>query len=208
MEPDLQKLESKMAAMQPAALDPALAERLKRAVEGRLEELSPQERSLEHRLENVPPSAPSESTKAALATILERLPFPGATKVVPFPNRAESPKRGRKMPWAAAALVALAGGLSALLIGPEAAEPSGGSVAETNGPKVIANDPAAFTPASFESGVAEADDLGRIWAGGEKSVRVVKVVYKDRVVWLNEQGEEMVTEVPRTEFLMVPDEID
>lgn len=208
MQTDLQQLETQLAAMRPAELDPALAERLGLVVEGRLEELPSEDRVVEHRLAGFSPSAPSESTKAALAAILERLPFPGATKVVPFPNRSESPKRRRRMPWAAAALVALAGGLSALLIGPNVTESSNGRVAGTTGSEVATADPAAFTPASFESGLAEADDLGRIWAGGEKSVRVVKVVYKDRVVWFNERGEEMVTEIPRTEFLMVPDEID
>lgn len=208
MEPDLEKFEAELAALRPARPDPALAERLERAVEGRLEELGPEDRGLERRLARVSPSGPSASTKAALAAILERFPFPGATKVVPFPNREKASPRRRGMPWAAAALVALAGGLSALLMGPQATEPAAGPVATTGGSKVVTADPEAFTPASFESGVAEADDLGRIWAGGEKSVRVVKVVYKDRVVWLNAQGEEMVTEVPRTEFLVVPDEID
>ncbi|MCH7226788.1 hypothetical protein [Haloferula sp. A504] len=208
MELDLQKLENRLEAMRPSGLDPALAERLERAVEGRLEELGPEERGLERRLAKVSPSGPSASTRAALLTILERLPFPGATKVVPFPNREKASPQRRAMPWAAAALVALAGGLSALLMGPKSTEPASGAVATTGGSEVVKADPEAFTPASFESGVAKADDLGRIWAGGDKSVRVVKVVYKDRVVWLNAQGEEMVTEVPRTEFLVVPDEID
>jgi hypothetical protein len=208
MEPDLQKLEAELAAMRPSGPDAALTERLERAVEGRLQELGPEDRALEHRLAKVPPSEPSASTKAALVAILERFPFPGATKVVPFPNREKAAPRRRSMPWMAAAVVALAGGLSALLMGPKTTDPAAGAVATTVGSEVVTADPEAFTPASFESGVAKADDLGRIWAGSEKSARVVKVVYKDRVVWLNAQGEEMVTEVPRTEFLIVPDEID
>lgn len=212
MQPEIQKLEAELAALQPAALDAGLADRLVRAVEGHAGELAPEQRATEGELGSLTPAAPRESTMAALMTVLEKLPFPeSASKVVPFPNaRGAAPERSRRMPWAAAAAVAIAGGLAALMVNP-GGEDVAPNVAESTpvrtAPAVTA-DPATFQPASFESGVSNTRDMGRMWAGGEQAVRVVKVVYKDRVVWLNEQGEEVVTEMPRTEYLVVPEEID
>ncbi len=211
MESELDKLESELAGLRPAAPDAALVERLERAVEGRLQALSIEERELEGSLGRMKPSRPAESMMASMASVLDRLPFPGQTKVLPFPNATTRPAgtRRRRISWAAAAAVALAGGLSALMVGPGNQDQGRSELADRTAAEVIAPaDPAAFSPASFESGVAHTDDLGRMWAGRERAMRVVKVVYKDRVVWLNEQGEEVVTEVPRVEYLMVPEEID
>ncbi len=66
----------------------------------------------------------------------------------------------------------------------------------------------AFVPATFNSGVSNTDDLGVMWSDDRKPMRVVRVVYKDVVRFLNEKGEEVAVEVPRVEYLMVPEEID
>lgn len=215
MEQEIQKLEAELAALRPAALDGNLSDRLARAMEGRLTGLDPEQQHLERRLAVLEPARLKGATMAALLARVERLPFPGesgAQKVVPFPRaeRSGGEVRRRRRPWAAAAAVALAGGLSAFFLTPGgedspslAASPGVGNRGGTP-----TADPAAFSPASFESGVSQTHDLGRMWSGGERAMRVVKVTYKDRVVWLNENGEEVVTEVPRVEYLVVPEQVD
>ena len=66
----------------------------------------------------------------------------------------------------------------------------------------------AFVPASFNSGVRNTSDLGVVWAEWDRPMRVVKVTYTDQVTLLNEQGEEAVFQVPRVEYLVVPENVD
>lgn len=211
MEQDIQKLEAELAALRPAEFDPALADRLVRAVEGRAAEFAPGERAFEHELRALKPSPPGEAARAAFSTVLERLPFPASGNVVPFPgpSRSRAPRRRNRLSWAAAAVVALAGGLTALLVGPR--EDRAVAALREDVPRSARPaqaDPEAFSPAAFESGVSDTHDFGRVWTGAERAMRVVKVTFKDRVVWLNEHGEEVVTEIPRVEYLVVPEQVD
>jgi RNA polymerase sigma-70 factor (ECF subfamily) len=210
MDDDIHKLEAEMTALRPSSLDPDFMGRLLRTMEGRAAELGPVDRAYEHELRSLKPTPLRPSARAACMETLGRLPFPGGSTVVPFPvaARPKPASRRRRVSWAAAAAVALAGGLSALLVGPKDRAPvAHGEPAPRIAP-TVPTDSAAFSPASFASGVSGTDDLGRVWAGRERAVRVVKVTYKDRVVWTNEHGEEVVTEVPRVEYLVVPEKVD
>lgn len=207
MNDETRDLESELAAMRPASLDAALMERLENAIEGRARHLAPAERAFEEELRRVEPAALGEARHAALASVLERIPFPGGSKVVPFPNAPSArpkPSRARRS-WAAAAAVALAGGLTAIFMGPSSGDAP--EVAEAVRP-TRAVDAAAFSPAGFESDVSDTRDLGRMWNGGPRAMRVVQVVYTDKVTFLNAEGEEVTIERPRVEYVMMPQEVD
>lgn len=207
MESELQELEAQLQGIRPAALDDALLDRLTGAVTGSLQEMDGGLRSVEAAATRVEPVALSADLTARLEKVVQGVPFPVDEKVVMFPRGVasaennESKKVSRKW-WAAAAAVALAGGLSALMVSP----PKEASKEVVAAPSQI--NPGAFVPAGFDRGVSGTDDLGVMWTDQRKPVRVVRVVYKDVLRLLNKKGEEVEVEVPRVEYLMVPEKID
>ncbi|BCX49904.1 hypothetical protein HAHE_38120 [Haloferula helveola] len=211
MDSELQKLESELRSLRPDALDGALADRLEMAIDGSLEELDDGMRAFERSLGETRPAALRADLSSGLLEILESHPFPSPSKVVPFPGEAKqavSRSKSRSSWWAAAAAVAIAGGLTAYFMGPA----DGGSprVAESPQPRAggIASDmdPAAFVPASFQSGVSDTRDMGVVWNRGD-AMRVVKVIYHDKVKLLNEKGETYEVKVPRVEYIVVPEQV-
>ena len=208
MENDLQELEAQLQGLRPTKLDDALLDRLTGAVAGTLEVTDAGLRPVEAVTSKLEPAILSESLTERLSEVVERVPFPVDEKVVLFPrgSAAVSEKKVSRPKWyAAAAAVAIAGGLSALLVSPSKPVEK---LAEAGGAPSVSMDSGAFVPASFGSGVSGTDDLGVMWSGDRKPMRVVRVVYKDVVRFLNEKGEEIEVEVPRVEYLMVPEKID
>lgn len=206
MDTALQKLEAQLQDLRPASLNDALLDRLTRAVASNLQQTDTALRPIEAATSKLKPATLNDALTERLAEVVEVVPFPVDEKVVLFPggSAAMEEKKPRFKWWAAAAAVALAGGLSALMVSPP-----------KDAPKLAKNNPissrvnsGAFVPASFGSGVSGTDDLGVMWSGDRRPMRVVRVVYKDVVTFLNEKGEEVSVEVPRVEYLMVPEKID
>ena len=208
MESDLQKLEAQLQAMRPVGLNDALLDRLTGAVAGTLESTDTEYRPVEAATSKLAPVALSDDLMDRLTKVVDQVPFPVDEKVVLFPRGSaavEEKKSSRPKWWAAAAAaVALAGGLSALMVSPPK---DAGKVANSK-PIPSRIDSGAFMPAAFNSGVSGTDDLGVMWSEDQRPMRVVRVVYKDVVRFLNEKGEEVAVEVPRVEYLMVPEQID
>jgi hypothetical protein len=208
MESELQELESQLKNLRPVALDDALLDRLTGAVAGTLQATDLEYRPVEAKTAKLQPAGLSDSLMDRLGDVVDQVPFPVDEKVVLFPRGSaivEEKKTSRPKWWAAvAAAVALAGGLSALMVSPP--ENAQKVVKETSTPVHVNS--GAFVPAAFNSGVSNTDDLGVMWSNDQKPMRVVRVVYKDIVRFLNEKGEEVAVEVPRVEYLMVPEEID
>lgn len=207
MESDLQELEVQLQDLRPAALNDALLDRLTGAVAGTLQLTETELRPIEAATSKLEPAGLSESLVERLAGVVDQVPFPVNEKVVLFPGGSaavEEKSRARPKWWAAAAAVALAGGLTALMVSPPKETMK---VAQENLIPSGVNS-GAFVPASFNRGVSDTDDLGVMWSGDQKPMRVVRVVYRDVVTFLNETGEEVSVEVPRVEYLMVPEEID
>ncbi|MGB6223345.1 hypothetical protein [Haloferula sp.] len=207
MESELQELEAQLQGIRPAALDDALLDRLTGAVAGTLQQVDGGLRSVEAAATRVEPAALSSDLTARLEKVVQGVPFPVDEKVVLFPRGVAPVESGevKKISpkwWAAAAAVALAGGLSALMVSP----PKETSKKIVAAPAQINS--GAFVPAGFNSGVSGTDDLGVMWTDQQKPVRVVRVVYKDVLRLLNNKGEEVEVEVPRVEYLMVPEKID
>lgn len=207
MESELQELESRLQDLRPADLDEALLDRLVMAASGSLEDVEPAHRTVEAATARLEPAAMSESLTARLEEVVKDVPFPVDEKVLLFPRgsaEGRNSKRKRR-PWlASAAAVALAGGLAALMVSPK--DDVSKKVADSRSSSQI--DPSAFVPASFNSGVSDADDLGVMWSGDRKPMRVVRVVYMDTVTYENREGDRLQREVPRVEYLVVPEKID
>lgn len=212
MNDELQKLQAELQDMQPAALDPALLDRFEMAIKGELEVMQPDLKVTEQMLARQKPALLPEDLSGRLVEVARKTPFPVGRNVVLFPGEttAKTSKSSRASWMASAAAVALAGALSAFFMGPVDEAPAVATRTDSAPVKVVGKpvERGEFVPASFNSGVQDASDLGVMWAERSRPMRVVKVVYLDQVKLLNEQGEEVVVEVPRVEYLMVPEKID
>jgi hypothetical protein len=205
MDPEFQDIEDTLKGLRPAAPDAACMERLLAAVEGRLQSTAAPLAGLEQRLESMSPAAlPPALADAMLATV-SKVPFPVDEKVVLFPGAAKtaSPERARRPWYAAAAAVAVAGAFSAFMID-GGGTPKAAPLAEKS--EVRAKD--GFMPASVGTGLGDASDEGVVWTRDGKPVRMVRVIYKDRVMYRDAAGKVIEIERPRVEYLMVPEKID
>lgn len=218
MDPELSKLESELAGLRPAKLDAALAARLEEALGGRLEETPAGLLGVEAGLAGLRPAALSPELLAKLEGVAVAAPFPGESKVVPFPGvvvsdlpatasrRGASPRR----PWlAAAAAVALAGGVTALFIGPrDQASPVVERAAVSSPGALPAIPDRHFVPAAVGSDVSNAEDLGMIWSDRGEPLRVIRVVYEDQAEFTNGRGDRLQMSGPREEYILMPEQID
>lgn len=210
MDPELQNIEDALKACRPAMPAPACMDRLLAAVEGRMLLENPSLRGVEDRLAAMEPSWVSNPVAASMLATVSKVPFPVDDKVVLFPvGTKPAGKTESRRPWmAAAAAVAVAGAFTAMMVDP--ATPSsnsgGGAVAGKQTAPAVA--PRGFVPASVGSGVEEARDEGVMWTPDGEAMRMVKVIYMDKVKFLNERGEVIEVERPRVEYLMVPEKID
>jgi hypothetical protein len=222
MNPELQELESALRTLRPASPDARLLDRLELACGRELTESDPFLKATEAGLASVPPAALPPHLAARAETILSRVPHDRHAKVVSFDHARRSaagaaPARkpaGRPGFLAAAAAVALCGALLPFLLDPSADSQRPPAVAENaaaSAPSAAgAPTPArsSFVPAGFSSGLSDASDLGVMWSDDRRPMRVVRVVYTDKATLLNDEGEEVVVEVPRVEYVVVPEKID
>lgn len=204
------ELEQALRDLHPAALDEGFLARLDAAVEDSLATLTPAERRLEGSLASHRPTALSASFMDRLEAIVEGVPFAVDEKIVLFPKTAPAKKaEGRKFHgWAAAAAVALIGGVSALMI--PGGKPSENGVAtrnDTSSPAPFRADRSNFAPAGFNS-TADTEDVGVSWHQAGQPHRVLRLTYRDRVTLKNAKGETIEVEQPRTEYILVPEKVD
>jgi len=205
MDPEFQDIEDTLKGLRPASPDAACMERLLGAVEGRLQRRDPSLAGVELELGAMRPRALSPAAAERLLETVARVPFPVDEKVVLFPGAAKPAAKDRSpLPWyAAAAAVAVAGAFSAFMIG--GGEPQGRPSLAGQGMSRTAE---GFVPASVGTGLDEARDEGVRWTADGKPVRMVRVIYKDRVKYRNAEGEIIEVERPRVEYLVVPEKID
>ena len=206
MNHDLHDLESSLSGLRPARADGGLLERLESAADGSLTELTVSELRFESLLSAHRPAALPAEFFASLEKVVASTPFPVGEKIVMFTKGNMAPKNvSRFRPMAAAAAVALLGGLSALLI------PNGATSGNQGGPvganPVPARLAGGFVPASYGNKVQTASDEGVVWKENRPH-RVVRVVYKERASLINDRGERVEVEQPRVEYILVPEKID
>jgi hypothetical protein len=208
MEPEIQELEDTLKSLRPAASADDCMARLLAAVESRLPTADP---ALERDLARLRPAPLGGGVAERLLETVARVPFPVDEKVVLFPGATKpAAKRASRNSWiAAAAAVAVLGGFAAMMVeGPTGSRTA--PVAKSDGERRSApvGDATGFVPAALGSGVQEASDEGVMWTKDGRPMRMVRVIYNDRVKYLNERGEIIEVERPRVEYLMVPEKID
>ncbi len=211
MDSELQNIEDVLKAIRPAAPAPACMDRLLAAVEGRIQRTDPALKAVEDRLAGIAPASLSAPLADSMLATVSRIPFPVDEKVVLFPGGAKTGPvaRPRRSWFAAAAAVAVAGAFSALMVDPVSHSSSGAeSAAAADGSTAPRVAPKGFVPASVGTGVEQASDEGVMWTPDGKPMRMVRVIYSDKVKYLNERGEVIEVERPRVEYLMVPEKID
>lgn len=212
---DKSSLEAALRDLQAATLDDALLQRLEGAADGTLTQLSREEVRFEEFLRQTAPAKLPSDFMATLEAIVHEVPFAVSEKIVLFPKGNQAPAARAKRPmWAAAAAVALIGGLTALMI------PTGRTTQvremanrERITPPVsssVANTAATgnFVPASFNRDVSEVHDEGVVWKSNSQPHSVVRVVYKDLITAKDSNGRTVQVEQPRVEYMLVPAKAD
>ena len=135
-------------------------------------------------------------------------------KVVPFPQEERSDRgetRSGWSLWAAAASVALLGGVVAMVL---TADPTsremvnrGGSGA--GGSTVTMSNPEAvhtieLAPKTAKRTILDASDRDVIIPNGSRPMRLMRIDLVDRVVFLSPDGEEVHLEVPSVNYQLIP----
>ncbi len=212
MDSEFQELENELKGLRPAAPDAACLDRLLAAVEGRLQVSELSTSGIESRLAAMQPAAMSPVLLDKMLETVTRVPFPVSDKVVLFPGAAKpAAKSASRRPWyAAAAAVAVAGAFTAMMVDKSpVTSPVSGPVAKdfTPLPK-IRNNVSENGIVSASTGLQDATDQGVRWTRDGKPMRMVRVEYKDRMKVLNNEGKVIEVEVPRFEYLFVPEKID
>lgn len=211
MSSDGSSLENDLRQLNATALDEALLERLEACAAGTWTQLDPLEKEFEQRLRAISPSALDTGLLARLETTLDAVPFPSeAPRIVPFPVRQSAPPRSsRNAWWAAAAAVALFGGLAGWLVPQRSAEQAVADASQEKPPVIERATPASqLVPAGYNCGLSEASDEGVIWHDDRRPHRVLKFVYRDRVTLKDASGRTYQVEKPRVEYLLVPAKTD
>jgi len=221
MSDDLQALEATLGGLRPAVLDRMLLARLEDSTNGYLTSLTPAEAQFDSALRQIRPASLSPAFLATLEATLTHRAATAATAastLVAFPQPVPTPaahsRHGHRPMLAAAAAVALLGAAAALFL-PGKGSPRIAS-APTSHPtpaQPFSTAPASpnnqnFVPAAFNTGLSQVSDEGVLWQSKNQPQRVVKVVYWDRVTLVNPEGKKIECEVPRVEYILVPEKVD
>jgi len=139
-----------------------------------------------------------------------------AEKVVPFPRVEESDRvetsHGKGL-WAAAASVALLGGVAAMVLtaDPTPLEVASKGVTDSAGGNSVATmvDPSSLqtielAPKTAKRTILDASDRDVIIPNGSRPMRLMRVDLVDRVVFLSPGGEELHLEVPSVNYQLIP----
>jgi len=207
MDEDFHELEATLKGMRPVTPDAACMDRLLAVLERRTPAA---DSGIERELGKLIPSALTDGVQERFLETVSRVPFPVDEKVVLFPGKTKPvEKTPARRPWiAAVAAVAVLGGFSALMMGPQ----KGGSGPivrqETSSGPVVSPKDSRLVNASLGSQVSEAQDQGVIWTPDGKALRQVKVIYMDKVKYVGDDGKIVEVERPRVELLLVPEKVD
>jgi hypothetical protein len=210
MNHDPSSLDAALQGLRATPLEAALLQRLEAAADGTLTQLSPAEVRFEDTLQQFAPTALDPDFMARLLATTHDVPFPMDEKILPFPQ-IHQPAAGRqKSPqWAAAAAVALIGGLAALMLpgreGQELSSQPRKDLASTVTPQGWSKN---LVPTAFDRGVSELSHEGVFLNSENHPLNVIKIVYKDLVTLKDEQGRSIQVEQPRVEYLSAPAKLD
>jgi hypothetical protein len=202
-------LEATLRDLQATTLDEAFLTRLEAAADETLIQLSREEIRFEEILREMKPTELTSDFMAKLEKVVHEIPFAVSEKIVLFPRASRSPSTPNSRPmWAAAAAVALIGGITALMIPAHKPSPSVANIT-TKDPAIATNTASQnFVPASFNSGISEVHDEGIVWNTKAQPHSVVRMVYKDLITLKDKIGRTFQVEQPRIEYILVPANTD
>lgn len=210
MDRDLQELEDALKNLRPSPADAACLERLAAAMDGRLLSPDPALAGVERDLVAMRPAALGPELQEKLLGTVSRVPFPIDGKVVLFPGRVKAApgKPGRRPWWTAAAAVAMAGAFSALMLESGKPAPTRADSSVSSVPAGPLAEPSGFVSAGTGTGLHDARDQGVIWNSKGEPIRVLRMEYRDRREYRAADGTVVEEEIPRVEYLVVPEKVD
>lgn len=235
MNPEIQALEAQLLCLKPAALSQDFEQRCLAALTQTLEDISlVQQRTAQHAEQAHPGALPAHLLRK-LEACVANTPFPLDDNVVLFTRgnaQATAPAaKRRKFSRAqlSAAAAALVVGISSAFLIPFSPAPSANLAAQpkvtTTAPQIdtvhnakqtgglvasnaVANPAASHViPASYGNNIQEATDEGVVWQGNTAR-RMLRVVYKQKVSYINPQGQKVEYERPRVEYILAPEKIN
>lgn len=185
MDSELEKIEAELGRLSPECMPEGLIRRMEAAMEGWQD-------------------LPEENSR-------------NLDKVVPFRPRQDEPeersKTSRSSLWAAAASVALLGGVAAMVFtaSPDARNVAtgkengdGGKQATTSVVNPSAVFPIEMAPTTAKRKIVDASERDVIIPNGARPMRLRRVNLVDRVVFLSPGGQEVHVEVPSVNYQLVP----
>ena len=208
MTSDPSSIEQDLKNLHPAALDEALLARLEASTSATLTQLDPDETRFEQELLSSKPALLSAALMASLENIVGTTAFPQDRNILPFPQ-SSIPARRSNLQWrAVAAVVALCGALTAVIIPVHQAT---SPLANTNTSPAISHptlNSESLIPAGFNRELSKAHDEGVIWNSNNNAQRVLKVVYKERTTLKDAEGRTYQMEQPHVEYILLPEKSD
>jgi hypothetical protein len=63
-------------------------------------------------------------------------------------------------------------------------------------------------PAGFQRNLSETRDEGVVWRGKNQPHRVLRLTYMDKVTVMDADGNPVIKEQPRVEYVIIPEKID
>lgn len=198
-------IESDLRQLRAAALDDRLLARLEACAANTWTELNPEEIRFEHRLLASAPAKLPPALLTSLEATLRDVAFPGAAKIVHFPQPQTTAPRHHRAWWSAAAVVALAGALTALLV-PTHHHSSGklASAPPETHTTLPARNAQELIPADFNRDLTEARDQGIIWQSNNQPHHVLKVEYIDWMTLKDAAGHTYQVKQPSVEYILLP----
>ena len=157
------------------------------------------------------PDRPAPLPPALIASLdasLRGIPFPGDDNIVPFPRPVATAPRPHRAWWSAAAVVALTGAITALLIPVNHAPAQHRRKSPPPRTSQPANPTDNLIPAGIQPPPSETRDEGVIWQSNHQPHRVLKVVYRDQVTLKDAAGRTYQVEQPRVEYILIPAKTD
>ena len=209
MNSDPSLLERDLSSLKAVGLNDAFLARLDAAANDTLTTLTPEEMRFEASLAAFRPASVSIHLTEKFESAVQGLPFPGTGKILRFPRSTDRITTQPNRSWyAAAAAVALFGGIIALTLPSTKSSPNIVTKSDsTTGSSTLAGSN-QFIPASYDRGLSRVSDEGVVWHENKRPQSVVRVDYEENITLKDSSGRTFQVKQPRVQYLMVPAQTD
>lgn len=206
--------EQQLSNLNPTGLDGDFLARLTACAEGTLANLSEDEAAFETRLRAIRPRTMPSNLHTTLLETLGDTPFAVDEKIVLF-NKSSVGSVGTgksrntfRFNLAAAAAVALLGSIAAFMVPTETAKDrsadTGAVIESFSAP--LSTPPSLVAPISRN--LSDTRDEGVVWRGKNQPHRVLRLTHTEQVTVMDADGNPVTKELPRVEYVIIPEKID